>query len=152
MSITRIVLTASIGALLSVTLAAVLVRAEEPATTTPPARETGEKAKELGRTIGEAGRDVGRELGEAGRTIGREAGEAGREIGKAGKEVGLEIAAAAKKVWFKGKEVSAPLLEEVTRATRAFWDDVIDGKDRTLEALRRENEELRRRLRDRETK
>jgi hypothetical protein len=34
----------------------------------------------------------------------------------------------------------------VQKATREFWREVIEGKDRTLDELRRENAELRRRL------
>jgi len=45
--------------------------------------------------------------------------------------------------WRKTREVSAAAAEEVRRATREFWRDVIREKERLLQALRRENRELR---------
>jgi hypothetical protein len=80
----------------------------------------------------------------------REIGKLGREIGRAGKDAGLEIAGAAKHVFYKGRKVSAPLLRDVQHSTREFWADVVAGKDRTIEGLRRKNHELQRRLRDEE--
>ena len=82
--------------------------------------------------------------------VGRELKELGKKVGEAGKEAGLEIAGAAKHVFYKGKKVSAPLLRDVQRSTREFWGEVIEGKDKTIEKLRRENEELKRRLGDAE--
>jgi hypothetical protein len=66
----------------------------------------------------------------------------GRKVGEKSAEVGREVAGAAKKIWYKGKRVSKPLLDDVQRSTRQFWQKVIDGKDRTIEQLREENERL----------
>ena len=80
----------------------------------------------------------------------KEAGEGvkdlGRKVGEAGKEVGREVAGVAKQVWYKGKKVSAPLLRDVQKVTRKFWQGVIEGKDRTIEKLREENEKLKQKL------
>ncbi|HKY31852.1 MAG TPA: hypothetical protein VJV23_04890 [Candidatus Polarisedimenticolia bacterium] len=85
----------------------------------------------------------------------RDAGEGfkelGRKVGKAGREAGQETARAARTLWYKGKKVSRPLLEEVQGRTRAFWARVIEGKDRALEQLRRENQELKKKLAGEET-
>ncbi len=78
--------------------------------------------------------------------VGQEFEKLGRTVGKAGKKAGLEIAEAAKQVFYKGKKVSAPLLRDVQHSTREFWADVVAGKDRTIEGLRRENAELKRQL------
>jgi hypothetical protein len=78
--------------------------------------------------------------------VGRELKELGQKVGEAGKQAGLEIADAAKHVFYKGKKVSAPLLRDVQRSTREFWGEVIEGKDKTIDKLRRENQELKRRL------
>lgn len=72
----------------------------------------------------------------------------GRKIGEAGKDAGLEIADAAKKVFYKGKKVSAPLLRDVQHSTREFWGKVIGAKDKTIDKLRQENEEMKRQLDD----
>ncbi len=70
----------------------------------------------------------------------------GRKVGEKSKEIGHEVVEVAKKVWYKGKKVSQPLLRDVQKSTRKFWDEVIKGKDRTLEKLRGENEKLHRDL------
>ena len=82
--------------------------------------------------------------------VGQDLEKLGRRIGAAGREAGLEIAGAAKHVFYKGKKVSAPLLRDVQRSTREFWGEVIEGKDRTIEELRRENRKLKRELGDEE--
>ena len=80
--------------------------------------------------------------------VGQDLKKLGQKIGEAGKEAGLEIADAAKQVFYKGKKVSAPLLRDVQRSTREFWGEVIEGKDKTIEKLRRENQKLKRQLAD----
>ena len=67
----------------------------------------------------------------------------GKKVGEKSVEAGHAIAGVAKKVWYKGKQVSAPLLHDVQRATRKFWDETIRGKDRSIEALKDENEKLK---------
>jgi len=81
--------------------------------------------------------------------VGKGFKDLGRKIGAAGKQVGLEVADAAKRVWYKGKQVSKPKLDQVQEKTREFWSHVIEGKDRTLEELRRENDELKHRAAER---
>jgi gas vesicle protein len=80
----------------------------------------------------------------------KQAGEAfkklGKKVGEESKEVGHEIAEAAKKVWYKGKKVSAPLLDDVQRSTREFWEKVVSGQDKVIEQLRDENSRLKRQL------
>lgn len=80
----------------------------------------------------------------------KEAGEAfkrlGKKVGEGGKEAGKEIAEAAKKVWYKGKRVSQPLLKDVQRATREFWEKAVATKDRAIEDLRDDNARMRREL------
>ena len=87
--------------------------------------------------------------GDAGSSL-KDAGEGlkkfGRKVGEGGKEVGHEIAGVARRVWYKGKRVSQPLLRDVQKATRKFWDKVIEGKDRSIEALKDENAKMRRKL------
>lgn len=82
--------------------------------------------------------------------IGKEFKEFGKKVGEAGKEAGLEVADVAKKVWYKSWQVSKPKLDQVDKATRDFWREVIKGKDRTLDELRRENAELKHRLSEKE--
>jgi hypothetical protein len=87
--------------------------------------------------------------GDAGSSF-KDAGEGlkkfGRKVGEGGKEAGHAIADAAKKIWYKGKRVSQPLLRDVQKATRKFWDKVIEGKDKSIEALKSENASLRGKL------
>ena len=80
--------------------------------------------------------------------VGQEFKKLGRNVGQAGKEAGREIAGAAKQVFYKGKKVSAPLLRDVQHSTREFWARVVAGKDKTIEELRQENDELKMRLRN----
>jgi hypothetical protein len=80
----------------------------------------------------------------------KEAGEGfktlGKKIGGKSAEAGHEIAGAAKRIWYRGKQVSAPLLHDVQRATRKFWDETIRGKDSRIDSLRDENEKLKKDL------
>lgn len=80
----------------------------------------------------------------------KQAGEAfkklGKKVGEGGKEVGHEIADAAKKIWYKGKKVSAPLLHDVQRSTREFWDRLVAAQDKAIDQLRDENSRLKRQL------
>jgi hypothetical protein len=93
-----------------------------------PAYADGEKAKEPLQKVGEGMKRLGKKVGEA------------------GKEAGREVAEAARKVWYKGKQVSKPLLESTQRATREFWQDLLRGKEKTIAELREENRRLRRKL------
>jgi|SRR6266850_8113061 len=70
----------------------------------------------------------------------------GKKIGEKSAEAGHEIAGVAKRIWYKGKKVSAPLLHDVQRSTRRFWDDVIKGKDKTIDGLKDENERMKKDL------
>lgn len=88
------------------------------------------------------------DLGKSVKKVGEGMKKLGRKIGNAGKEAGEEIAEASKKVWFKGKKVSARLLKRTQSATRSWWEEVLEGKDRTLRDLRRENKRLKRELAD----
>jgi hypothetical protein len=87
-----------------------------------------------------------KKAGEAFKEIGKEFKDFGKKAGEAGKEAGLEVAEVAKKIWYKSWKVSKPKLDQVQEATREFWRQVIEGKDRTVDELRRENTQLRRRL------
>lgn len=88
----------------------------------------------------------GKKAGRTIKEIGKDFKEFGKKVGEAGKEAGLEVADVAKKVWYKSWKVSKPKLERVDKATRDFWREVIEGKDRTLDELLRENTELKHRL------
>jgi len=70
----------------------------------------------------------------------------GKKVGEKSAEAGHAIAGVAKRIWYKGKQVSAPLLHDVQRSTRRFWDERIRGKDRTIDSLRGENEKLKKDL------
>jgi hypothetical protein len=61
----------------------------------------------------------------------------------AGKEFGHDAAEVGREAWGKAQGASAAAAEEVRRATREFWRDVIEEKERLLAKLRRENRELR---------
>ncbi len=61
----------------------------------------------------------------------------------AGKEFGHDASEAGREAWAKAQGASATAAEEVRRATRDFWRDVIEEKERLLAKLRRENRELR---------
>lgn len=91
----------------------------------PPASPDETQKKDGGaKILRRAGKLV--EAGEsAGRALGRDASETGREA------------------WEKAEEASAAAAEEVRRATREFWRDVIEEKERLLARLQRENRELR---------
>ena len=70
----------------------------------------------------------------------------GKKVGEKSAEAGHEIAGVAKKIWYKGKQVSAPLLHDVQRSTRRFWDETIRGKDKSIDSLRGENEKMKKDL------
>ena len=72
----------------------------------------------------------------------------GREVGSAGREIGHTVADLAKKVWYKGKKVSKPLLEDVQDATEKFWKKTLETTDKALESARDENRELKRKLKE----
>lgn len=111
-----------------VAAAAVLALAATPCRAEDNREKLKQDVKELGKSIGEAGKDVG------------------KTIGDAGKRLGGDVADAAKEAWPALRKASLPLLEDVKRATKDFWERVLGGKDRTIEALKRENEELRAKL------
>ncbi|MBI3451214.1 MAG: hypothetical protein HY049_20155 [Acidobacteria bacterium] len=67
----------------------------------------------------------------------------GKKVGEKSVEAGHAIAGIAKKIWYKGKQVSAPLLHDVQRSTRKFWDETIKGKDKSIDALKDENGKLK---------
>ncbi|HZE89128.1 MAG TPA: hypothetical protein VE404_06245 [Verrucomicrobiae bacterium] len=67
----------------------------------------------------------------------------GKKVGEKGAEAGHAIAGVAKKIWYKGKQVSAPLLHDVQRATRKFWDETVKGKDTSIDALKDENQKMK---------
>ena len=77
----------------------------------------------------------GKILRRAGKLV--EAGES------AGKEFGRDASEAGREAWEKAREASAAAAEGVRGATREFWRDVIEEKERLLAKLRRENRELR---------
>lgn len=101
-------------------------------------------AKELWKDVKSGAQDVGRELKEAGQ-------EVGHDIATGAKAAGHEIAGAAQLAWYKGKKVSAPLLHDLQTAVHQFWDKVIADKDAAIKRLREENEQLKRKLRDKES-
>ncbi len=61
----------------------------------------------------------------------------------AGKALGRDASEAARVGWDKTKGASAAAADAVRRATREFWRDLIQEKERLVEKLRRENRELR---------
>jgi hypothetical protein len=73
----------------------------------------------------------------------RGAGKIVEEGELAGKEFAHDASQAGRQAWEKAKETSAAAAEEVRRATREFWRDVLDEKARLRAKLRRENAELR---------
>ena len=73
----------------------------------------------------------------------RRAGELVEAGESAGKEFGRDASEAGREAWDKAQEASAAAAEEVRGATREFWRDVIEEKERLLAKLRRENRELR---------
>ncbi len=77
----------------------------------------------------------GKILRGAGKVV--EAGES------AGKELGRDASEAGREAWEKAKVVSQAAAEEVRRATREFWRDVLGEKERLRAKLREENRELR---------
>lgn len=81
----------------------------------------------------------------------RDAASGVRQAGKqlledarsAGKALGRDASEAAREGWDKTKGASAAAADAVRLATREFWRDLIQEKERLLEKLRRENRELR---------
>ncbi len=83
-----------------------------------------------------AGRADGSSVKEGFKKFGREVGQAGKEVGKGAAELG-------KQAWYKGKRVSKPKLQAVHDKTEAYWKKFLDDADKALAALRKENEELK---------
>jgi hypothetical protein len=71
------------------------------------------------------------------------AGKLVKEGELAGREFAHDATQVSKEAWAKAKEASADAAEEVRRATREFWRDVLEEKARLRTKLRRENAELR---------
>jgi len=69
--------------------------------------------------------------------------KAGRYVEDAGRELGRDADGASRKGWEKTKSFSSSAADEVRRATREFWDDVIRTKQAMAEKLRKENSELK---------
>ena len=81
-------------------------------------------------------KDAASALRSAGKELVEDAKAAGTELERDASDVGGDA-------WRKTREVSAAAAEEVRWATREFWRDVIEEKERLLAKLRRENRELR---------
>ena len=73
----------------------------------------------------------------------RGAGKIVGESEQAGKEFAHDASQVGREAWAKAKEASAAAADEVRRATREFWRDVLEEKARLRAKLRRENAELR---------
>jgi hypothetical protein len=73
----------------------------------------------------------------------RGAGKIVEEGEQAGREFAHDASQVGREAWAKAKEASAAAAEEVRRATREFWRDVLEEKARLRAKLRRENAELR---------
>ncbi len=116
-------------------LSAVPGRAEDP-----PRKETQEPAKVSGEV-----KEAGKELAEDTKAAGRELKDSklGRYVEDAAHELGRDISGASKQGWEKSKSFSASAADEVKKATREFWDDVIRTKEAILEKLRSENADLK---------
>jgi hypothetical protein len=61
----------------------------------------------------------------------------------AGREFAHDASQVGREAWAKAKEASAAAAQEVRRATREFWRDVLEEKARLRAKLQRENAELR---------
>jgi hypothetical protein len=71
--------------------------------------------------------------------IGRKAGEVVEAGASAAKEFGRDASEAGREAWAEAKAA----VDEVRRATREFWRDVLEEKERLRAKLRQENHELR---------
>ena len=76
-------------------------------------------------------------------TVLRGAGKVVEEGEQAGREFAHDASEVGREAWAKAKEASAAAAEEVRRATREFWRDVLEEKARLRAKLQRENAELR---------
>lgn len=91
-----------------------------------PARaDEAQKTKEAASGMRHAGKELVEDSRSTGKGFGRDASEAAQEA------------------WDKTKGESAAAADRVRHATREFWRDLIQEKERLLEKLRRENRELR---------
>jgi len=104
--------------------------------TEEPAKEQQDGGKVSGE-VKQAGQEFLRDAKEVGKEI-RDS-TAGRAVEEGTKEFGRDAADASRKGWGKTKSLSVSAADEVRRATREFWDDVIRTKQQVAEKLRKEN-------------
>src|SRR5258708_35409226 len=72
----------------------------------------------------------------------RGAGKIAEESEQAGREFAHDASQVGREAWAKAKQASAAAAEEVRRATREFWRDVLEEKARLRAELRPEHAEL----------
>ncbi len=114
---------------------------------TAPARaeESQKKDSKQSGTISDAFKKAGHEFVQDAKAAGRDIRNStvGRKVEGTAKEIGHDTAETSKKGWDKTKSFSASAADEVKRATREFWDDVIHAKEAVAEKLRKENADLK---------
>ena len=101
-------------------------------------------------TLPAAAGDAGSEMKKAGKSIGKAAKEFGETVAKESKKIGESVAEAtedgAKTAWHEAKTWATRESKRVADATARFWDDAIREKEATIERLKRENEDLKKKL------
>jgi len=91
--------------------------------------------------------DVASDMKKAGKSIAKAAKKLGNEVAEGSKEIGESVAdgteKGAKTAWFKTRDWATRESKRVADATVRWWDDVIRGKEEKRDRLRRENETLK---------
>jgi hypothetical protein len=122
-------------ALLLLPLASAVVLADAP-----PKEPQGDSSKGSGE-VRKAGREFVQDVKAVGRAV--RASKAGRYVEEGTRDLGRDATRAGRKGWDKAESASSTAADEVRRATRKFWDDVIRTKRSVLEKLRKENSDLK---------
>ena len=119
----------------------VALAATAPASAGDPPKKESEDPGKVSDKVKAAGLELLEDAKAAGHEIRRS--KVGRQVEGAAREIGHDAAGASKKGWDKTKSFSASAAEDVKRATREFWDDVIRAKEAVAEKLRKENADLK---------
>ena len=119
----------------------VLLAATAPVRADDPPKKEAEASGTASSEVKAAGHELVQDTKAAGRDLRNS--KAGRYVEEAARELGRDVAGASKQGLDKSKSLSASAAEEVKRATREFWDDVIRTKEAVAEKLRKENAGLK---------
>lgn len=109
------------------------------------AEDAKSEMKQAGKSIAEGAKKFGHAVAEGSKELGREIrdSKAADAVVETSKDVGEATAEGAKTAWYKTSDWATRTSKRVADATVRWWDEVIRGKEKTRDDLRRENEALK---------